>query len=326
MLKINHGVLRLSPLAWGCSRSADRNGAALMVVPTRVGMFLPRPGGVFRLSRCPHSRGDVPDTQASAEIMKKLSPLAWGCSQGLDFQRVDRDGCPHSRGDVPTADNLTQQIVTLSPLAWGCSYESNVRRLSLNVVPTRVGMFPRHRPHHHTKTSCPHSRGDVPGVVEGLLSLSELSPLAWGCSLAELTEKLEAKVVPTRVGMFLTPLNITLGGLRCPHSRGDVPSHQNQIMERSQLSPLAWGCSLAELTEKLEAKVVPTRVGMFLTPLNITLGGLRCPHSRGDVPSHQNQIMERSQLSPLAWGCSYSGTLSKSPVHVVPTRVGMFPC
>ena len=155
-----------------------------------------------------------------------------------------------------------------------------------------------------TLLGCPHSRGDVPARACQAIEFLMLSPLAWGCSPTAPKLKSTNFVVPTRVGMFLTRLNVSAMRISCPHSRGDVPSARQSGRQLDQLSPLAWGCSRFRPFTADVGGVVPTRVGMFLGPgLGVALGA-RCPHSRGDVPLQSIHRYPPSVLSPLAWGCS----------------------
>ena len=49
-----------------------------------------------------------------------------------------------------------------------------------DLVPTRVGMIPVLVAYVVWKISCPHTRGDDPGVVSVLQIPIDLSPHAWG--------------------------------------------------------------------------------------------------------------------------------------------------
>ena len=190
----------------------------------------------------------------------------------------------------------------LSPLAWGCSHPNCRHTETAYVVPTRVGMFLGITAPGGRLVCCPHSRGDVPPHSAVFRYVNQLSPLAWGCSHPNCRHTETAYVVPTRVGMFL---GITAPGGRlvcCPHSRGDVPPHSAVFRYVNQLSPLAWGCSLAHVPLKITRIVVPTRVGMFPHRPHHPQPREGCPHSRGDVPEATRPKRARSALSPLSRG------------------------
>ena len=110
-----------SPLTWGCSAAVTKTTWQPVVFPTHVGMFRGWPSRMNAYNRFPHSRGDVPETDGSANRADVFSPLTWGCSWGhadsktyiavfpthVGMFRIlrlldGRENCfPHSRGDVP---------------------------------------------------------------------------------------------------------------------------------------------------------------------------------------------------------------------------------
>ena len=54
--------------------------------------------------------------------------------------------------------------------------------------------------------------------------MREFSPPAWGCSAIQERQRIESRVLPTRVGMFRERNPARWRGLGSPHPRGDVPA------------------------------------------------------------------------------------------------------
>src|SRR5690606_7277624 len=80
---VAHG-LTSSPRAWGCTAMVKALDAAIIVVPTRVGVYRAHgtmPAGC--LGR-PHARGGVPRSERRGTGGNTSSPRAWGCT--ADFQ------------------------------------------------------------------------------------------------------------------------------------------------------------------------------------------------------------------------------------------------
>src|SRR6185503_1467828 len=111
------------------------------------------------------------------------------------------NGSPHSRGDGPFYTTVGGGVKKFSPLAWGWSDGLCLALEPLLVLPTRVGMVrpaPRRR---WPSAGSPHSRGDGPIATRDKERCDAFSPLAWGWSVAGLTDPHEPAVLPTRVGM-----------------------------------------------------------------------------------------------------------------------------
>ena len=171
-----------SPLTWGCSCHKERPNEDKPVFPTHVGMFLSPSTERLRRGRFPHSRGDVPNSDAQGLKRRWFSPLTWGCSEeGLSPSPADivfpthvgmfrfresnmmrHKSFPHSRGDVPRPDYARPATLPFSPLTWGCSGRWRMAHHLARVFPTHVGMFRSSTPSRALSIRFPHSRGDVP--------------------------------------------------------------------------------------------------------------------------------------------------------------------
>ena len=204
--------------------------------------------------------------------------------------------CPHTRGDDPTFFCLFSFVFLLSPHAWGWSYFPFQGCLSVQLVPTRVGMIPDTWYPLWYWTTCPHTRGDDPNLCGGISAPTNLSPHAWGWSRRERRNIGGGLLVPTRVGMILGGTASGYFNLPCPHTRGDDPCPKMRAEVTRFLSPHAWGWSCNYLLHHKNLVLVPTRVGMILTVSRLSLARSACPHTRGDDPITLRCLNQRSNL------------------------------
>ena len=68
-----------SPRAWGCFSYHNIHITPCNVFPTRVGVFLHRPGGGVMARSLPHARGGVSIRRPEDVTDPTSSPRAWGC-------------------------------------------------------------------------------------------------------------------------------------------------------------------------------------------------------------------------------------------------------
>ena len=323
-------------------------------------------GHALRLEpvRCPHARGGVPSTQRRSKPSLRLSPRTWGCTDrkrteppthkvvpthvGVYRRSRDRsrrpDRCPHARGGVPRETRNASGATPLSPRTWGCTADSPVRRRTVHVVPTHVGVYrPSSRPRPRSGR-CPHARGGVPMFRHAHHQLLQLSPRTWGCTAAVRCLAEKERVVPTHVGVYRWLSTVLSSRGSCPHARGGVPQWSRWFGPAAALSPRTWGCTESILVIYGFGFVVPTHVGVYLEPqpgewrcsvvpthVGVYRIGAsqrrwveRCPHARGGVPRSRSPARMWNALSPRTWGCT--GCRTRSPVDrpVVPTHVGVY--
>ncbi len=83
-------------------------------------------------------------------------------------------------------------------------------------------MFPVSLPSLISDDGLPHRRGDVSNHGNGLRSVMESSPRAWGCFLFGVPATGLSRVFPTGVGMFPCNQPLRFSKARFPHGCGDV--------------------------------------------------------------------------------------------------------
>ena len=151
----------------------------------------------------------------------------------------------------------------ISPQAWGCTcLYASPAALEFN-LPTGVGMY---RPHIMLLTSMvesPHRRGDVPLLVVLICFLLAISPQAWGCTVCRGSIPRGYPNLPTGVGMYRAPTAPGISPIKSPHRRGDVPFCNACLTAQTQISPQAWGCTVAICAPDHPKINLPTGVGMY---------------------------------------------------------------
>ncbi len=108
--------------------------------------------------------------------------------------------CPHRRGDGPVERFLSSRRLRLSPQPWGWSAAALPQLRQDKNVPTAVGMDRWNSRWPWSARSCPHSRGDGPGVLTFSSWLLKLSPQPWGWTNHGLLPAAPHLVVPTGGG------------------------------------------------------------------------------------------------------------------------------
>ena len=149
------------------------------------------------------------------------------------------------------------------------------------------------------------------------------SPPAWGWSVYPREHDHRRDVLPTRVGMVRRPCLIQRWPRRAPHPRGDGPAFGGKIFTESGCSPPAWGWSEMNTVRALDARVLPTRVGMVRLSATTSATHSCAPHPRGDGPKPNAKHTTTTTCSPPAWGWSVWVSAFVHLGGVLPTRVGM---
>ena len=172
-------------------------------------------------------------------------------------------GLPHVRGGVSTKEDYYRIRSLSSPRAWGCFQVRPLRKDTLPVFPTCVGVFLRPCGESSRGGCLPHVRG---GVSALMISIQQVQI-----------------VFPTCVGVFL--IFSASSSLRrgLPHVRGGVSSLTLYWDCGDESSPRAWGCFTPQPKPHMRATVFPTCVGVFrntCTPFFLYTG---LPHVRGGV-------------------------------------------
>ncbi len=337
------GHQQFSPHAWGWSVEPQVHRALLEVLPTRVGMVRGQSVTGPEGSSSPHTRGDGPAIRVQQAPRGRFSPHAWGwsgsvllCAAGHNVlptrvgmvraplgAGLPSGSSPHTRGDGPPYCQILNSTLSFSPHAWGWSDAFVDAPAHSKVLPTRVGMVRGNKDGLPNAPSSPHTRGDGPRTPFAGCLCVWFSPHAWGWSAPSQHQRIDQRVLPTRVGMVRGQSIIGPSGLSSPHTRGDGPWDCRRKWTFGRFSPHAWGWSWTFGSHGPNRAVLPTRVGMVrIYRINgpIWRGS---PHTRGDGPACASFANRLQPFSPHAWGWSGASVEYNGRYKVLPTRVGM---
>ena len=297
-------ILVISPQAWGCTLVARIEIVYGDNLPTSVGMYRYGYQRIMAGNQSPHKRGDVPCLFAQFSLHGKISPQAWGCTEGkMVFSHnpvnlptsvgMYRSGLvwilaleksPHKRGDVPASGKTKLHKDVISPQAWGCTVTSGVFPQIPENLPTSVGMYRAIWDRDVFNGQSPHKRGDVPPISDLEAAAEKISPQAWGCTDPVTLKDDLTHNLPTSVGMYRTYTLKHLTQNESPHKRGDVPFYMTGAVNQVLISPQAWGCTFIAAISCCRHTNLPTSVGMYRARhIFLPLRG-QSPHKRGDVP------------------------------------------
>ena len=152
----------------------------------------------------------------------------------------------------------------------------------------------------------PHRRGDVPSSPHPTRPIYQISPQAWGCTVAAEDGERAVTNLPTGVGMYRRAPRADRMSHQSPHRRGDVPIAFLQVGSVGTISPQAWGCTGHNKGGICFADNLPTGVGMYRQRHHERFGAGKSPHRRGDVPVIAILTITGCGISPQAWGCTAS--------------------
>ena len=276
-----------SPRSWGCFYLFQPCFDVWQVFPTLVGVFLMPPWGKPWGPCLPHARGGVSPAHLSMSWWGGSSPRSWGCFYGLAaaaillavfptlvgvFLTTCSDGTgsmrlPHARGGVSTWTTSTQSTILSSPRSWGCFRKRDVPFKANQVFPTLVGVFPRLSVTLPARFCLPHARGGVSLVYNEWYRDQESSPRSWGCFLHADLGQVVVAVFPTLVGVFPHTVRHHTANNGLPHARGGVSLGLRQTYAMRMSSPRSWGCFTTGRWRPCWARVFPTLVGVFPSPI-----------------------------------------------------------
>ncbi len=169
----------------------------------------------------------------------------------------------------------------------------------------------------------PHTRGGGPASSGFSAAMPAVSPHAWGWTIAHQSGVLGAGGIPTRVGVDRRSPAPAAEGIGYPHTRGGGPAGLLLNVTALQVSPHAWGWTLAHLGQLLRQPGIPTRVGVDLWPRRSGRRTIRYPHTRGGGPRCFLSHGAKPMVSPHAWGWTLAIRGIRLCEGGIPTRVGV---
>ena len=195
----------------------------------------------------------------------------------------------------------------------------------MRLFPTPVGVFLINRNSMLRIVSLPHARGGVSRTISRRHAGAPSSPRPWGCFFCFFEFKRHVTVFPTPVGVFLLLISRQILTARLPHARGGVSAPCVAWASVRMSSPRPWGCFHFPLFMRLNVRVFPTPVGVFLGHYSRFGYTDSLPHARGGVSAKTLAVFAPDASSPRPWGCFHLAMLERNDVGLFPTPVGVFP-
>lgn len=171
-----------SPRTRGWPRPRDAGRDPHRLLPKHAGMAPRSTSSSVLPLTAPHARGDGPARSALLQLPDLCSPRARGWP--LARRRRPGLGCllPAARGDGPGTGLVIENPGDCSPRTRGWPQLRAGRLGRLVLLPPHAGMVPRRRAGSWSRSTTPHTRGDGPTSVLGLMDRYACSPRTQGWS------------------------------------------------------------------------------------------------------------------------------------------------
>ena len=151
-------------------------------------------------------------------------------------------GPPHASGGVSMRAQARLAASRSSPREWGCFFGRLRERAFLDVLPTRVGVFPPAQLAAQRRQGPPHASGGVSSTAYYSTHSRRSSPREWGCFRYIIVTRRYLRVLPTRVGVFPSPMGAAPRMSGPPHASGGVSDDFGDGALEGVSSPREWGC------------------------------------------------------------------------------------
>ena len=169
-----------------------------------------------------------------------------------------------------------------------------------------MGVFPLLTTEPDKPRGLPHAGGGVSIIKGWLPGLLGSSPRRWGCFRLRTNKDDIGTVFPTPVGVFPRSRGSIWGLIGLPHAGGGVSKALLDLLAKTKSSPRRWGCFHPQYFGRLEHKVFPTPVGVFLSSDSRIWMASRLPHAGGGVSSWTRATTCTTASSPRRWGCFWN--------------------
>ena len=184
-----------------------------------------------------------------------------GTSEGREPKLSCKQDHPHACGDKSAPTNIIQRRLGSSPRVWGQASKSiNLIRIT-GIIPTRVGTSKYFVTFTFREEDHPHACGDKYLSTLRCPKQTGSSPRVWGQDTGDGVFTIWERIIPTRVGTSALYHLLKQAGRDHPHACGDKRQRQVRVMTRPGSSPRVWGQAHIDGSPKLNARIIPTRVG-----------------------------------------------------------------
>ena len=189
-----------------------------------------------------------------------------------------------------------------SPRPWG-TLQCGPQALGLGrFIPTPVGNAVHQTPHTAQTAVHPHARGERRLMPQRSMRRRGSSPRPWGTHATRAARNAAIRFIPTPVGNAMIATKSAPAGTVHPHARGERRILGIKGCHEIGSSPRPWGTPLADGSDTLPHRFIPTPVGNAPRAGPARGAPPVHPHARGERQPFQPQLVGDLGSSPRPWG------------------------
>ncbi len=168
----------------------------------------------------------------------------------------------------------------------------------------------------------PHAYGDKKSPAVLTAPSTGSSPRVWGQGLRVHHRRIQAGIIPTRMGTS------PCGRCSCvlladhPHAYGDKYSIARGEHQQVRSSPRVWGQVTPIVQLSPPIGIIPTRMGTSIILYNLRYYTEDHPHAYGDKSPMTAQRAGGQKSSPRVWGQVKKSCFCIQFYRIIPTRMG----
>ena len=144
----------------------------------------------------------------------------------------------------------------------------------------------------------------------------------WGQADVEYSTTESSRIIPTRVGTRRAEVARFLKSEDHPHACGDKNTPRLRFLRPTGSSPRVWGQALRVHHRRIQAGIIPTRVGTSNIYISFRHKPQDHPHACGDKASKLCVKQRFRGSSPRVWGQVVLYHKGYQVSGIIPTRVG----
>ena len=144
----------------------------------------------------------------------------------------------------------------------------------------------------------------------------------WGQAARNIKITDNVRIIPTRVGTRRAEVARFLKSEDHPHACGDKNTPRLRFLRPTGSSPRVWGQALRVHHRRIQAGIIPTRVGTSNIYISFRHKPQDHPHACGDKASKLCVKQRFRGSSPRVWGQEISTGATFEFTRIIPTRVG----
>ncbi len=189
---------------------------------------------------------------------------------------------PHAYGDKQESLYAVSRSIGSSPRVWGQGIQHSNNAVIVGIIPTRMGTSALFSPFLVSPWDHPHAYGDKRIVFTFSCKSVGSSPRVWGQASSKTSPTPLTRIIPTRMGTRTWSDVINPAQSYHPHAYGDKKSPAVLTAPSTGSSPRVWGQGLRVHHRRIQAGIIPTRMGTSNTHRSTFTTYRDHPHAYGD--------------------------------------------